>query len=121
MSILVISSSPRKEKSNTFLLAKEVFKGSSNGKVNSEIIHLCDCKIDFCRHCEQCHKKIMHCPIKDDVHTILEKMLEADGIILATPNYITQITASMKAILDRSSHFIHCKRLLGKFVAGVVS
>jgi multimeric flavodoxin WrbA len=48
-------------------------------------------------------------------------MLEAEGIILATPNYINQVTASMKALFDRSAHFIHCKRLLGKYVAGVVS
>src|SRR4030042_4182409 len=52
---------------------------------------------------------------------ILKKMLEADGIILATPNYINQVTASMKALFDRSSQFIHCKRLLGKYIAGVVS
>ena len=63
----------------------------------------------------------MQCPLKDDVYVILEKMLEADGIILASPNYINQVTASMKALLDRSAHFIHCKRLLGKYFAGVVS
>jgi len=55
------------------------------------------------------------------VASILEKMLDAEGIILASPNYINQVTASMKALFDRSSHFIHCKRLLDKYVAGVVS
>jgi multimeric flavodoxin WrbA len=48
-------------------------------------------------------------------------MLEADGIILASPNYINQVTASLKALFDRSSHFIHCQRLLGKYIIGVVS
>jgi multimeric flavodoxin WrbA len=57
----------------------------------------------------------------DDVHLILQKMLDSDGIILASPNYINQVTASMKALMDRSSHFIHCKRLLGKYIAGVIS
>lgn len=120
MKILLISSSPRKERSQTFLLAKEVLKGCP-GSVESEIIHLCDKKVEFCRHCEECHKRILQCPIKDDVRPILEKMLDADGIILASPNYINQVTASMKALFDRSSHFIHCKRLLGKYIAGVVS
>jgi len=55
------------------------------------------------------------------VHLILEKILDAEGIILASPNYINQVTASMKALFDRSAHFIHCKRLLGKYVVGVVS
>jgi len=87
MKILLISSSPRKEKSQTFALAREVLKGCSDS-IESEIIHLCDKKIEFCRHCEACHKKIMNCPIKDDAGVILNKMLEADGILLASPNYI---------------------------------
>jgi multimeric flavodoxin WrbA len=52
---------------------------------------------------------------------LLQKMLNADGIVLASPNYINQVTASMKALFDRSAHFIHCKRLLDKYIAGVVS
>ena len=120
MKILLISSSPRKEKSQTLLLAKEVLRGCADS-VESEIMHLSDYKIEFCQHCEKCHEKILQCPLKDDVHLILEKMLDAEGIILVSPNYINQVTASMKALFDRSSHFIHCKRLLGKYIAGVVS
>jgi len=120
MKILLISSSPRKKSSQTFALAKEVVKGFGSS-AKTEVIHLCDYKIEFCRHCEACHKKIMSCPIKDDVNSILKKALSADGIILATPNYINQITASMKALLERASHFIHCKRLLEKYIVGVVS
>ncbi len=120
MRILLISSSPRKERSQTFFLAKEVLKVFT-GVVKTEVIHLCDFKIEFCRHCESCHRKIMRCPINDDVGMILEKMLEAEGIIFASPNYINQITASMKTLWDRAAHFIHCRRLLGKYVVGVVS
>ena len=120
MRILLISSSPHKEKSHTFLLAKEVLKGFPCS-VKTEVLHLCDFKIEFCQHCESCHRKIMHCPINDDAHAILGKMLEAEGIIFASPNYINQITASMKALWDRAAHFIHCRRLLGKYVVGVVS
>ena len=120
MKILLISASPRKEKSQTFLMAKEVARGCDDGKT-AEIIHLCDLKIEFCRHCEICHKKISYCLIKDDVHKVLKMMLEADGIILASPNYINQVTGSMKTLFDRSSHFIHCLRLMDKYVTGVVS
>ncbi len=121
MRLLVISSSPNKEKSSTFVLAKEVLRGFSDEAVEWETIHLCDFKLNFCRHCEECHKKILDCSIKDNVPEILKKMLAADGIILASPNYINQITASMKAIFDRSTHFIHCRRLSDKYIAGVVS
>jgi multimeric flavodoxin WrbA len=121
MKIVLISSSPHKEKSKTFALSREVLGGLSQEVADIETIHLCDFRILFCKHCEQCHKNIMQCPLPDDVRVILKKMLEADGIILASPNYINQVTASMKALFDRSSHFIHCKRLLGKYVTGVVS
>lgn len=120
MRILLISSSPHKEKSQTFLLAKEVLKGFS-GSVKTDVLHLCDFKIEFCHHCEGCHRKILHCPIKDDVHAVIQKMLAADGIILASPNYINQVTGSMKTLFDRTSHFIHCKRLLDKYIAAVVT
>jgi len=121
MKVLLISSSPHKEKSRTFSLAKDVLTGLSQEGADIETIHLDDLRVFFCKHCEQCHKNILRCPLPDDVHIILRKVLETDGIILASPNYINQVTASMKALFDRSTHFMHCKRLLGKYVAGVVS
>jgi len=121
MKVLMISSSPHKEKSKTFLLAKGVVSPLLKEGCECETIHLDDYKIFFCKHCEECHRNILHCSAPDDVNIILKKMLEADGIILASPNYINQVTASMKALFDRSSHFIHCKRLLGKYIAAVVS
>lgn len=121
MKILLICASPRKKKSRTFALAKEVLRAALDKGAKAETIHLCDCKISFCRHCELCHKRIMRCPIKDGAIKIMEKMLEADGIILATPNYLNHVTASMKALFDRAAHFTHCRRLLDKYIAGVVS
>ena len=119
--ILLISSSPHREKSDTFILAKEVLRGACDNGCRGNIIHLADCHIAFCRHCQQCHKKILRCPLRDRVPSVLKAMLEAQGLIFASPNYISQITASMKALFERSTHFIHCKRLLGKYAAGVVS
>jgi multimeric flavodoxin WrbA len=120
MKILVISASPRKKKSQTLVLAEALVRGMGPG-VKTETVHLCEKKIGFCRSCERCHEKILKCPVKDDVPAILRKMLAADGIVFASPNYINQVTAAMKALFDRASHFIHCKRLEGKYTAGVVS
>lgn len=120
MNILLISASPRKERSRTLALAREAVRGMGGG-AKVEIVHLRDLRIEFCRHCESCHKTCLRCPIQDDVRVLLEKMLAADGILLATPNYINQVTASLKALFDRSAHFIHCKRLLGRYVCGVVT
>ena len=121
MKALLLSSSPHKGRSSTFQLAKEVMRGLKAARVSCTVIHLHDHEISFCESCEACHEKILQCAIKDDAPMILRKMLDADGIILASPNYINNVTASMKALLDRSSHFIHCKRLLGKYVVGVVT
>jgi len=121
MKLLLISASPRKEKSRTFILAREVLRGATGKETDTEILHLCDFNIEFCRQCESCHRKILLCPIRDDVHRILTAMLRSDALILASPNYINHVTASMKALFDRSSHFIHCLRLMDKYTVGVVS
>jgi multimeric flavodoxin WrbA len=121
MQVLLISSSPHQEKSSTFLLAKEVLRSLDEKGISTEVLHLDNCRVFFCKHCEACHNKILKCPLKDDVSIILQKMLEADAILLASPNYINQVTALMKALFDRSAHFIHCKRLVGKYIGGVVT
>lgn len=121
MKILLVSASPHKEKSRTFRLAKEILRGAESEGCPGEIAHLADFKIGFCLHCDHCHRRIMNCPVKDDAMALAEKMLAADGLILATPNYLNQVTASMKALFDRAGHFIHCKRLTGKFVAAAVT
>ena len=121
MKALGISASPRKDKSNTLILLKEAFSVIEKKGYQTELVHLCDLKIEFCRHCESCHKKMMDCPIKDDAHLLLEKMLESDGIIFASPIYINQITGYLKTFFDRSSHFIHCLRLLGKYTGTVAT
>ncbi|RJO63751.1 MAG: flavodoxin family protein, partial [Candidatus Omnitrophota bacterium] len=110
MNVLLLSASPHKEKSSTFLLAKEALRGLKEEGATSETLHLDDFEVFFCKHCEACHKRILRCSIKDGVQTLLEKMLNADGILFASPNYINQVTGSMKTLFDRSAHFIHCKR-----------
>jgi len=121
MKILGILASPRKNKSNTLELLKEALSAAQGQGFCEEIIHLCDYKIEFCRHCEACHKNILSCPIKDDACLLQQKMLDADAIIFASPVYIHHITGHLKNLLDRSSHFIHCQRLLGKYAAAVAT
>jgi multimeric flavodoxin WrbA len=120
MKILLISASPRKEKSSTLKLAREVLRGAADKTARIEIIHLADLRIYPCRACERCHRKILDCRLGDDVGDLTGKFLAADGIILASPNYINQVAGPMKMLFDRLSHFIHCKRLLGKYICGVV-
>ena len=121
MKTLLISASPRKEQGSSFLLAREVATGLAEEGIACEALYLDDYKLLFCKSCEACHKNILACPLKDDAMALLQKMLDADGILLASPNYINQVTGSLKVFFDRSAHFIHCLRLLGKYMAGVVT
>jgi multimeric flavodoxin WrbA len=121
MKVLGISASPRKNKSNTLVLLKQALAATEEKGFQTEVVHLCDLKIAFCRHCETCHKEIMDCPIKDDANRLIKKILESKGIIFASPVYIDHITGYLKTFFDRSTHFIHCLRLLGKYTAAVAT
>ncbi|MEI7530247.1 MAG: flavodoxin family protein [Elusimicrobiota bacterium] len=121
MKILLISSSPRGEKSVTYSLAGGIVKGAQAAGAAVETVHLAGKKLEFCSSCEVCHKGGMTCPVKDDAPGIIMKMLGADGIIFATPNYINQVAAPLKTLFDRTSNLIHCQRLLGKYTVSAVS
>jgi multimeric flavodoxin WrbA len=59
-----------------------------------------------CIDCDQCfQRKDKRCAISNDiVNGCIEKMIAADGIILASPTYFTDVTAEMKALIDRAGH-----------------
>ncbi len=121
MKILLVSGSPRGERSVTFTFAKEILKGARDAGAEVETEHLSGRKVGFCHACESCHKAAMTCHIKDEAHIVILKMLNADGVVFATPNYVNQVTGQMKALFDRTSNLIHCQRLLGKYTAAAVS
>lgn len=119
MKLLCISGSPRGKSSNTLRLVEEAIAGAAETEpdISVEQIHLGDLQIKFCTGCGACHRKLLACPVKDDIGEVLEKMLNADTIILASPVYINQVTAQLKVLLDRSSPFVHCQMLRGKYGA----
>jgi len=119
MKILCISGSPRGKQSNTFKLTEEALIEIKSQYAGAaiECVHLSDKDVKYCIGCGLCHKDLLKCPLRDDVGDILQKMLEADVIMFASPVYINHISAQLKALLDRSSPFIHCQMLLGKYGA----
>lgn len=120
MKILSIIGTPHGEKGNTGTLLGEVLKGAESQGAKCETIILRGDSIKPCLGCDQCHKK-GRCPQNDEFESIKEKMLEADGIILATPNYIFHVSGQLKMFIDRCSSLIHCMALEGKYGASVVT
>lgn len=99
--ILVLSGSPRKG-GNSDLLCDEFMRGSQKSDNEVEKIFLRDKKIEYCTACYYCRDTGKGCAIKDDMTEILDKMLEADVIVMASPVYFYSIDAQMKTVIDRT-------------------
>ena len=61
------------------------------------------------------------CPQKDSFEEIRQAILESDGLVLGSPNYIFSVSAQMKAFMDRCASMIHCLGFHGKYGASVVT
>lgn len=100
-SVLIISTSPRKG-GNSEILADEFGKGALEQGNGVEKICLHDKTIGFCKGCLSC-QTTKQCVIKDDANMIVEKMLQAEVIVFATPIYFYEMCGQMKTLLDRSN------------------
>ena len=99
--VLILSSSPRRN-GNSDTLCNQFMLGASDAGHTSEKIFLKDKKINYCTGCGVCFQGKMPCPQKDDMHEILEKMVNADVIALATPVYFYTMCGQMKTLIDRT-------------------
>ena len=70
-----------------------------------------DVNLEQCRGCYTCFARgEEYCPIKDDASNLEQKMLDADGVIFATPVYGLQVSGLMKVFIDRHSYLFHRPR-----------
>lgn len=96
MNIVGICGSHRK-KENTFKALKEALRAS---EADTDIIYVSDLHIEPCRACyDVCSKEPYTCCIPDDFCKVFQKMVEADGIILASPLYSPVLVPSRLAAL----------------------
>ena len=99
--VLVLLSSPRRG-GNSDLLCDRFIKGAKQAGHHTEKIFLKDKKINYCTGCGTCFNEGKRCPQKDDMTEILEKMISADVIVMATPVYFYTMNAQMKTLIDRT-------------------
>lgn len=97
--VLILSGSPRKN-GNSDILCDEFMKGAVEAGNEVEKIRVAEKNIGFCRACYAC--KNGPCAIKDDMAEVLQKMIDADIIVLASPVYFYSIDAQLKALIDRT-------------------
>ena len=104
MKIIAINGSPRKGW-NTDILLQKALAGAKSVGASTEIIHLYDLDFKGCRSCMACNlkdgKSLGHCAIADGLKPVLEKIDQCDGLILGSPIYFGDVTAEMRALLER--------------------
>ena len=120
MKILAILGSPHGMKGSTGQLLTEVLHGAQNAGATTALLSLADYDVKPCQACNVCHKTGT-CAIHDDYGKFKAALLNADGVILASPNYIFSVSAQMKAMMDRCCGPLHCVALRDKYAAAVVT
>jgi len=104
MKVVAINGSARKD-GNTALLTNVVLQELREENIESSLFQMSGEKIAGCIACYQCTKtKDGKCAVKTDrFNDYMERMREADGILLASPVYIADVTANMKALIERAT------------------
>ena len=98
--VLVLSASPRKG-GNSDTLCDEFVRGATDAGNQAEKIFLRDHAINYCTGCGVCNST-HKCVQKDDMDRILEKMVAADVIVMATPVYFYTMNAQIQTLIDRT-------------------
>ena len=98
--VLILSGSPRKN-GNSDILCDEFARGAADAGHEVEKIRVAEKKIGYCHACYACRGTGV-CAIKDDMAEIMQKMIDCDVMVLASPVYFYSIDAQLKAVIDRS-------------------
>ena len=124
MKVVALNGSPRKGGNTEFLLNK-VMEPIAAAGIETELIKIGGKPIHGCTACGKCIElQNKRCVIDNDsLNDYLEKMIEADGIILGSPTYFADVSSEMKALIDRAGFVAYANgRLFSRKVgAGVVA
>jgi len=103
MMVVAINGSAR-ENGNTALLLGHVLEELSKEGIRGELVQLSGKRVRGCAACYKCFEiKDRRCSIREDaINDCIEKMEAADGILLGSPTYFTDVTSEMKALIDRA-------------------
>lgn len=102
LNVLAINGSARLD-GNTAILLRRVLSELEKEGIGTSLFQLSGMKIRGCMACYKCFElKNRRCVVDDVVNECLAKMETADAIILGSPTYFTDVTAEMKALIDRA-------------------
>ena len=123
MYVLAINGSPRKG-GNTEIMLNTLLEPLKEAGWETKLEHIGGKQIRGCIACEKCwQNKDMTCVMKNDLfNDLFQKIIRADAIVLGSPTYFSDVTADMKALLDRTGFvgLANDKALRGKIGAAVI-
>lgn len=102
MKVVALNASVRKD-GNTAILLNTVLDELKAEGIQTELIQLAGKTLPGCRACYKCFEtRDKHCVQKKDMlNDILDKMFLADGIVLGSPTYFSDVTANMRSFIER--------------------
>jgi len=123
MKVVAFNGSPRQD-GNTAISIKIVLDQLEKEGIETEIVQLGGKTLAGCRACGACRKSMdRRCATAgDEMNSFIAKALEADGIIIGSPTYFSNVTTEVKAFIDRCGYVCGPgKALKGKVGAGIVA
>ena len=105
MKVIAFNGSARKD-GNTAVLLRRVLKALRAEGFKTELIQLAGEQLRGCTACRACFKtKNQRCAVtNDNVNDYIQKMTEADGILLGSPTYFGMMSPELKALIDRAGY-----------------
>ena len=104
MKVIAFNGSARRD-GNTSILIRHACDELGNEGIETEVVSLAGKPLRGCTACGMCYKnKDKRCIIDDGMNAYIEKMIAADGVILGSPVYFSDITSELKALIDRAGY-----------------
>jgi len=103
MKVVAFNGSARRD-GNTAILLRHVFRELEKEGIETELVQLSGQTIHGCLACRECSaRKDRRCAQKNDFgNECIDKMAAADGILLGSPTYVTDVSPEIKALIDRA-------------------
>lgn len=117
--IIIINGSYRKNGATAQILNEIHRQLRQYGDVEVEMIHVADLELNYCVGCGTCYKTGA-CIYKDDAENLSLKIESADGIIIGSPTYASNVSGQIKVIIDRG-HFVMEQLVYGKYAISVTT
>lgn len=116
--IILLNGSPRKHGATSIILQYIAEQLERQG-LKTSIVHVSDLNLRYCIGCCKCYET-GKCIYTDDVENLTQKIKNADGIIIGTPTYVSNVSGQIKTIIDRG-HFVMEQLLYQKYAMSIVT